>query len=263
MRGRTVPALIFETIRSLIGRRSRQKNGGRARFAASTVVSVYPKLSLVGTDGNSLQIDGLTRASGKITFKGSGNSVAFGADSLLDGSIQIQGRNNRILIGPHCAIRGRILVKGDDQTVSIGEHTTFQSVYLLCQEGCDIAIGRWCMFSRDIEIRTTDAHSVIERSSGQRLNAPASVTIGDHVWISVGALISKGVSLPDDSVVGAKAFVNSGFSESGTMIAGAPAKIVKRGVTWHRNRKSRFSEDEMAVWHARSDGLDDANSRED
>jgi acetyltransferase-like isoleucine patch superfamily enzyme len=214
----------------------------------SVAEAPFPELAITCSPGNTLSLERLSDARGRIVIKGSGNLLEILEGSLLNGSIHIQGDNNRVLIGSNCAIRGRILVNGSHQTLSVGERTTFQSVYVLCQENCNVTIGRCCMFSRNVEIRTTDAHSVLESYSGRRLNKPASVAIGDHVWLGVGALISKGVSLPDDCIVGAKAFVNDSFSESGTMIVGAPARIVKRGVTWHRSCRAEFSQDELNAW---------------
>lgn len=211
-------------------------------------VKKIPRLTVLCPSSSTVILNGRTECRGNITIKGAGNVIEFLDGAVLNGSIEIQGDNNRVLIGANCVIRGRILVKGSKQTISVGEHTTFQSVYLLCQEGCDVTIGRWCMFSRDIEIRTTDAHSVIDTNTGCRINNPASVTIGDHVWVSVGAFISKGAVLASDTIVGANAFVNSVFTETSTMIVGAPAKIVKRDVSWSRSRKDKFTEDELKFW---------------
>lgn len=221
------------------------------------------KLVVTCTPGNTVNLTGITSGRGVINVKGTGNVIEFLDDTLFNGNINVQGNNNRILIGANCAIRGRILVKGSNQTVSVGEYTTFQSVYILCQEGCNVTIGRWCMFSREIEVRTTDAHSVVDLSSGNRLNKPASIEIADHVWVSVGTLISKGVKLPEDSIVGAQSFVNGIFTEKNTVIAGMPAKVVKHGVTWNRNRKDKFTPDELNVWRAKTPVLDDLMLKEE
>lgn len=186
--------------------------------------------------------------SGNVEIIGKKNAIEIMAGATLKCDIKIEGDNNSIIIGAGCVVRGRILVKGNGQRVSIGDGTTFQSVYILCQEGCNVDIGRWCMFSRDIEVRTTDAHSVVEVATGQRINKPASIFVGDHVWVSVGALISKGASIPEDSIVGAFSFVNRAFMEKNTIIAGAPAKAVKAGVTWNRSRKDKFSDEELNFW---------------
>ncbi|OJF98467.1 acyltransferase [Pararhizobium antarcticum] len=195
---------------------------------------------------NVLSIKG--RFNGTLRVKGNNNRIQIPASTSFRGHIFVQGNNVTVTIGEHCRLAADIVVKGSNQTVTIGEGTTFASVYLLCIEASHIRIGRWCMFSREIEVRTSDAHSLLDRKTGKRLNPAASVTIGDHVWVGVGSIINKGTTIADDCVVGAKSFVNKPFAESGSLIAGVPAKVIKKGVTWHRGRKRKFSPAEMDVW---------------
>jgi hypothetical protein len=202
-------------------------------------------------DGNEFLRSGAKSLKGKVFIKrGSGNTVSIGADTIFDGTIIISGHGNRVILGQNCHYRGDILVKGNNQTVTFGDHSTTVGVYILCSEGYDVTIGKWCMFSRDIEIRTTDAHSVIERASGKRINGPASVEIGDHVWVGVGAIVNKGAIIPVDSIVGARAFVNKAFNQPGVILAGAPAVVVKSGITWNRLRKKQYTSEEMNHWIA-------------
>lgn len=201
------------------------------------------------TDNNEFRDMGAAKLSGKIKIRrGAGNILELGRGTIFNGTVEISGDNNRVIIGDNCHFRGDILVKGNNQTVSIGNHSTTVNVYILCQEGRDVTIGKWCMFSREIEIRTTDAHSVIDRETKKRLNTPASVVIGDHVWIGVGAIINKGAVIPSDSIVGAMSFVGGKFDEEGVIIAGAPGKVVKRGITWSRDRRAKFTDEEIDHW---------------
>lgn len=200
-------------------------------------------------DDNKFFDNGALSLKGKASCKsGGGNSFTIGANSKFDGSIVFRGKGNRIIIGKDCDFRGDILVKGNNQTVLFGDHSTTVGVYILCQENCNVSIGKWCMFSREIEIRTTDAHSVIDRTTGMRTNLPESVTIGDHVWVGVGAIINKGAVVPSDSIVGARSFVSGKFYEEGVIIAGSPGKVVKTGVTWNRLRKKSYSPEEIDHW---------------
>lgn len=186
-----------------------------------------------------------------VRLYGSRNKIELPKTSSFIGHITVRGQGNRILIGENCRITGELIIKGSNQTISIGEGSTFESVYIICLEHCDVTIGRWCMFSRGIEVRTSDAHSLIRKRDGRRLNLAAPVVIGDHVWVGVGALINKGTVIPDDCVVGAKSFVNKTFGEPGVLLVGTPATVVKKGITWNRAaRKRRFSKDEMMAWRA-------------
>lgn len=199
---------------------------------------------------NSLIDQGAELVKGKLFTKGqaSNNLFQIGKGSKFNGSVEFLGANNRVLIGENCHFRGNIIVKGEGQTVAFGNHSTTVDVYILCQEGCNVTVGRSCMFSREIEIRTTDAHSVIDRATGKRINKARSITIGDHVWVGVGAIINKGAIVPSDSIVGAMSFVNGQFDEEGVVLAGSPAKIVKRGITWNRSRRDKFTPEQMDHW---------------
>ena len=207
-------------------------------------------------DGNVYAPAEGTKVTGRVRIRGGdGNHVEIGSGTKVTGTIDIFGKNNRITIGENCHFRGSIFVSGNNQTVSIGDHTTTADVYILCSEGADVMIGRWCMFSRRIEIRTTDAHAVIDRETGWRVNGAESIQIGDHVWVGVGVIINKGAAIPADSIVGALSFVSRRFDEEGVVLAGAPARIVKRGVTWARTRLPRYSRTEMDYWRAEADPL--------
>lgn len=174
-------------------------------------------------------------------IRGRDNRVELGKNSRLLGYVEMRGQNNRIVFGDNVQFSGKIFVKGNDQTFTIGEGTSIRRAFVVMQENCDITIGERCLFSRDVEVRTSDAHSLIDATTGRRLNPAASVSIGDHVWIGAKAFISKGAAVGADSVVGAMAFVGSQFPDTGVVLAGVPAKVVKTGITWHIERRSRFA----------------------
>lgn len=56
---------------------------------------------------------------------------------------------------------------------------------------------------------------------------PAPVHIGKGVWIGANATITPGVTIGDDAIVAAGAVVTKDV-EAGTVVAGVPAKVVKR-----------------------------------
>ncbi|OBZ96649.1 hypothetical protein ADU59_02540 [Pararhizobium polonicum] len=207
--------------------------------------------------GHDNDVEAKGRLIATIRLYGSQNRIELPKTSSFTGHITIRGHGNRILIGENCRLTGELIVKGRNQTVTIGEGTTFESVYVLSTERCDVTIGRWCMFSRGIEVRTSDSHSLIRKRDGRRLNRAAPVVVGDHVWVGLGSILNKGTVIPEDCIVGAKSFVNKAFSESGVVLAGTPATVVKRGVTWSRARKRRFSQDEMEAWRIAEPVIDD------
>lgn len=173
----------------------------------------------------------------EIRVSGMNNKVIIGNNAHLERLlIHIKGSNHTVYIGEDTRIVGHILIKGKKENITIGDRTTFQDVYLLAWEGKSITIGNDCMFSHDVVIRTTDSHSVIDVNTNERLNKSGDVVIGDHVWLSSGAFISKGAFIPDDCIVGAKAIVTKPFEETNCLLAGSPAKVIRKSVTWDRKR---------------------------
>ena len=98
----------------------------------------------------------------------------------------------------------------------------------------NVHIGSDCMLSRKIEIRSSDVHKIYDRDNGKRLNPAGDIIISNHVWIAAKAILSKGVRISSGSIIGAASFVNKTFTEDNVIIAGSPAKIVKRNIRWKR-----------------------------
>lgn len=58
--------------------------------------------------------------------------------------------------------------------------------------------------------------------------------IGNNVYIGPGAIIFGDIDIADNISIGANATVNKSFTESNVVIAGTPARVVKRGVlSWN------------------------------
>lgn len=103
-------------------------------------------------------------------------------------------------------------------------------------EGTKITVGDECMFSHDVNVRTTDSHSILNKE-GERINPSEDIVIGNHVWIGIRSTILKGSKLASNSIVAACSLVTSKTqSQENTIVAGVPAKVVKNEINWKRER---------------------------
>lgn len=176
----------------------------------------------------------------KVTIKlaGRNNRLVFGEDvEISHCEIRLDGEDNLIEIGARTRISsGKIYLRHTHgQHICIGVDTTVEGAYLLVDEAASIDIGNDCMLSTDILIRTGDKHSIIDVTSNQRINPSRDVRIADRVWIGRDVQILKGTVLHPESVVGACSLVAKAFEEGNCVVAGVPAKIVKRGIRWDRH----------------------------
>lgn len=92
---------------------------------------------------------------------------------------------------------------------------------------CHMKIGKNAHIARGAVIRDYDGHYLEE--TNYRTAKP--VTIGDNVWIGYRAMILKGVTIGNDSVVAANSVVTKDVP-SHCIVAGNPAKVIRTNVTW-------------------------------
>lgn len=123
-----------------------------------------------------------------------------------------------------------------DNQFMVGSYNWFCNVNLwnTYLNNTKISIGNDCKLSYAVEIKATDAHTVYDKETLEVLNPPKDIKIGNHVWISRGCFITKGAVIPNNCIVGANSLVNKNFEEENCIIAGSPAKIVKREINWSR-----------------------------
>lgn len=175
--------------------------------------------------------------SSKVKDAGKNNSIRIGKDVIMKScSFSFWGSDNTIIIEDGAKLHGvHFSVEDSSNRIEVGKKTTFFGrTHISSCEGCSLTIGEDCMFSHDIDIRTTDSHSILK--DGVRINGAKDIRIGNHVWIGMQTLILKGADIPDRCVIGARSTVSSSSMEPGCMYVGSPARLIERGIEWKRER---------------------------
>lgn len=179
-----------------------------------------------------------------IIINGNGNNVEIGHMS------NIKLRSNIIGFGHSLEIKdtgyflfsqiniGQTTQKGGTSgcSLKIGRNATIAGArFLLTQNNTAISVDEGCMISDDVVVMSSDAHKIFEVETKKVLNdGDYHVKIGKHVWIGRKTCIMKNAVIPDNTIIGVGAVVTKPFDEQYTVIAGNPAKIIKKGVNWSR-----------------------------
>lgn len=164
------------------------------------------KVRVVG--GNRLKI-----ASGKPLYLGKGARVILGEGASL--SI-----GAGVYLSPECFIQ-------------VNKRATLvleDGVYM--NEGCRVTvvesahIGADTLFGPNVQIYDHDHEFDRGGVRSELLHAP--VSIGHHCWLCANAVVTRGCTIADRSLVSANSVVTRDLPEEGALYAGAPAQLIKR-----------------------------------
>lgn len=195
--------------------------------------------------GNNNLIDADERSefiNSSVVINGNNNSVILKNNNLIENlKIKLIGHNK--IVNIQAGIRNiknlKISsIRGNNQKILIGENLSCGGLDIQMNDGDEeIMIGNDCLLSWGIKMRTSDGHSIIDLNTGKAINLPSNIKISDRVWISEDVKILKGVNIPSDVVIASGSIVTKSYMpyESNTIIAGIPAKTVKKEIKWDRS----------------------------
>lgn len=172
---------------------------------------------------------------GRIKFCGDNSRVCISRLCVSSDIYFEIGSNVFVAIGERCRLANLQIHAAGDNRITIGEESGFNGVVRLhLHEAGSISIGKACLIAASVDMMISDVHSIIELSSGRRLNPPADISIARHVWVAEGAVVLKGVDIGENSIIGARSVVSKTIPGS-CVAAGNPARVVKTGVTWRHD----------------------------
>ena len=196
---------------------------------------------------NNIFIDPMCNFSAsRLHIQGEGNTVTIGrALSYQNLFINLKGNNKNITIGESSKNINNlkiVSIRGEKQHIFIGTNFSCGGCEIQMNDGYEsLSIGNDCLFSWGIKIRTSDGHSVVDIATNKAINLPKDVVIENHVWVGEDVKFLKGSLISNNCVVGSGSIVTKKFKDENIIIAGFPAKIVKRNVTWDRKMPYEFN----------------------
>ena len=134
-------------------------------------------------------------------------------------------------VAGYCAIgAGCSIEVSENATLTLGDdfHLGPRSL-VICHR--QITFGTHTLTSWNCSFMDTDQHELVD-DGGRCVNADRPVGVGDGCWFGCHSIVTKGVVLAPRTTVGAASHPVGCYDEPDTVIAGNPAKVVRRGVHW-------------------------------
>lgn len=178
------------------------------------IYKIYLKISKVKY-GNNLKMKGIP-----VIVNSKGADISFGNDCLIKSSFLSN------LVGLYS--RTIIVTRQKDARIVIGDHVGISGATIYARDS--IVIGNYTNIGGNVKILDNDFHPTdpdARRENDVDKIGMAPITIGENCFIGCNAIILKGTTLGDNCIVGAGAVVRGSF-EANSVVAGNPAKVVKK-----------------------------------
>lgn len=160
-----------------------------------------------------------------------GNVVYVGAISKRPLQVNVSGSNNVVIVGSGNRFGINVRIQGDNALYFSGNGAAATTVSALVSDGRSVVVGDGCFLAGGVQLRTTDAHAVLDLGSGKQINPPQSVLLGAYVWMAMGSSVLKGRRIGRGSVIGAGAVVTKDIPPF-SLVVGSPGKVVRENVGW-------------------------------
>ena len=198
-----------------------------------------------------------------ISVLGAGIKLYVGSDCKITSLLHVN-ENAKLSIGKSSTVKCSGFTIGYGGVVSIGDRA------LICDDSMlrahsfhKIEFGTDCMFSYRVIIFAGDGHSIFKLTDKEhkeyvRTNCgDEDIVIGDHVWGGIRSTIFSGANIGSGSIIASGAFVSKKKYPNNCIIAGVPAKVIKRDVAWSRKSMLTDLMADCAVFESYANQTDD------
>lgn len=145
-------------------------------------------------------------------------------------------RGCTVTVGAQSMVQARVAFDRPDASLTVGERTFIGASLIVIADrvdiGSDVLIAWGCTIvdhdshALRFDDRRTDVVDWLRGAKDWSHVEIKPVTIGDKVWIGLGALIVKGVTVGEGSVVAAGSVVTRDVPPF-SLVAGNPARVVR------------------------------------
>lgn len=126
-----------------------------------------------------------------------------------------------------CLGNGEVLIqpRRKEAEITIGNGNVFNNnVTLIANER--IVIGDGCLIGDQVAIYDSDFHEINPTTRKQGAGPTRPVMVGNNVWLGSRVMVLKGVTIGDNSVIGAMSLVTKSIPAN-CLAAGNPAKVIR------------------------------------
>ncbi len=127
-------------------------------------------------------------------------------------------------VGEGCYIEPPLRANWGGKNLHFGNHV-YANFNLTCVDDAAIIVGDDTMFAPNVVITTTN-HTINPELRKDRMQYVKPVHIGKNVWVGSGAMIMPGVTIGDNTVIGAGSVVTRDIPAN-VVAVGNPCRVLR------------------------------------
>jgi maltose O-acetyltransferase len=142
---------------------------------------------------------------------------------------KVQQVQSRYFIHPNAILKLGAILAGDGQIyIGDGSYIGEDSDIVAHPRVAQIHIGKGCAFARNVHVRTESYRTDISFEEARKSEGVwANIAIGDFVWIGANVFVCGGVTIGNNSVIGANSVVTRDVAPN-SICGGVPSKFIKQ-----------------------------------
>ena len=153
-----------------------------------------------------------------LSIAGHRNEIVFGGTVLPTGTIHLIENNSKITLNCKSQVDIELWMYENSQFF-LDEGFSIYGLHAWVYNNTTISIGKYCLLSDHIYMRTSDHHSIVDLETMEQINFPGDIRLADQVWIGQGSIIAS------------CALVNCSVPRT-ELWGGVPAKCLRKDVSW-------------------------------
>lgn len=147
----------------------------------------------------------------------------------MAGSLYVS-ENATLEVGAVDVFSGSRITVNPGAILKLGNMKMNQGVVIECFRS--ITIGNDVGIAEGVSIRDSDSHPIIINDCPISQDVSAPIVIEDHVWIGMNAIVLRGVTIGEGSIVAAGSVVSRNVPPH-SLVSGVPAKVIANNVSWN------------------------------
>lgn len=145
------------------------------------------------------------------------------------------GNGGRLILDHNSIGRGSTISVEDGASVSVG-YMTFMESGIIIHARTGVCIGEFSMIDDDVRIDDTNKEILYFDEAN---STDSQIRIGTHVLLNKGCIVKGSSILNDETIVSEYSVVKDVFPPR-TLLAGNPAKEIKKNINWKHNFENKW-----------------------